>query len=117
MAYVDDLTVRTGRVVDGNPDKEADQEIRVACQKAPVSAGQDAASPPGALSLKVLIKIGENMMKGSVTTTTQLGKILGSPLNGVLGSRVHAGLAQSILDRKISSDRLILLHFQVSIET
>ena len=33
-------------------DAEADQEIRAACQKAPVSAGQDAASALEALGVK-----------------------------------------------------------------
>ncbi|CAK9002134.1 Retrovirus-related Pol polyprotein from transposon 412 [Includes: Protease [Durusdinium trenchii] len=38
IAYVDDLTVRTGRVVDGRflTDEEADAEIKEACRKAPV---------------------------------------------------------------------------------
>ena len=42
IAYVDDLSVRTGRVVDGRflTDEEADAEIKEACRRAPVEVGQ-----------------------------------------------------------------------------
>ena len=42
VAYVDDLTVRTGRVVDGRylTDDQAEAEVRAACKKGPVEAVQ-----------------------------------------------------------------------------
>ena len=44
VAYVDDLTVRTGRVLDGRflKDDEADREIKEACREGPVGVGQTA---------------------------------------------------------------------------
>ena len=44
VAYVDDLTVRTGRVVDGRflTDDQAADEIKTACRKSPVEAVQPA---------------------------------------------------------------------------
>ena len=44
VAYVDDLTVRTGRVVDGRylTDDQAEAEVRAACKKGPVEAVQPA---------------------------------------------------------------------------
>ena len=54
VAYVDDLTVRTGRVVDGRflTDEEAEKEIREACQGAAVEAPQTASSALEALGVK-----------------------------------------------------------------
>ena len=54
VAYVDDLTVRTGRVVDGRylTDDQAEEEVRRACQKAPVQAVQPAGSALEALGVK-----------------------------------------------------------------
>ncbi|CAK9015546.1 Retrovirus-related Pol polyprotein from transposon opus [Includes: Protease [Durusdinium trenchii] len=54
VAYVDDLTVRTGRVVDGRylTDDQAEEEVRRACQNAPVQAVQPAGSALEALGVK-----------------------------------------------------------------
>ena len=56
VAYVDDLTVRTGRVVDGRylTDDQAEDEIRQTCQNAPVEAVQPAGDALEALGVKGL---------------------------------------------------------------
>ena len=97
VAYVDDLTVRTGRVVDGKflTDGEADQEIRAACQKAPVSAGQDAASALEALGVNPQ-GVSKNKGKHDEQVSDHnhpTREVFGVPPKEVLGSRwVHAGL-------------------------
>ncbi|CAK9069122.1 Pro-Pol polyprotein, partial [Durusdinium trenchii] len=54
VACADDLTVRTGRVVDGRylTDDQAEEEVRRACQNAPVQAVQPAGSALEALGVK-----------------------------------------------------------------
>ena len=97
VAYVDDLTVRTGRVVDGKflTDGEADHEIRAACQKAPVSAGQDAASALEALGVNPQ-GVSKNKGKHDEQVSDHnhpTREVFGVPPKEVLGSRwVHAGL-------------------------
>ena len=53
VAYVDDLTVRTGRVLDGRfmTDEEAEREILEACKNAPVEAVQPAVEALEALGV------------------------------------------------------------------
>ena len=53
VAYVDDLTIRTGRVVDGQfkTDDEAEKEIKEACKRAPVEVVQPAAAALEALGI------------------------------------------------------------------
>ena len=95
--YVDDLTVRTAvELWMGSflTDAEADQEIRAACQKAPVSAGQDAASALEALGVTPQ---GVKKIRGkhdeTVSDHNHPTRVFGVPPNGVLGSLwVHAGL-------------------------
>ena len=75
-------------------DEEADQEIRAACQKAPVSAGQDAASALEALGVNPQ---GVKKIRGkhdeTVSDHNHPTRVFGVPPNGVLGSLgVHAGL-------------------------
>ena len=56
VAYVDDLTVRTGRVVDGKflTDDQAEDEVREACKNAPMEAVQRAGDALEALGVKGL---------------------------------------------------------------
>ena len=83
VAYVDDLTVRTGRVVDGRylTDDQAEAEVRAACKKGPVEAVQPAEEalkalgvglgPEGSKAAQVLKKNKhDNMMRSCPTTTT-----------------------------------------------
>ena len=53
VAYVDDLTIRTGRVIDGQfkTDSEAEAEIKDACKRAPVEVVQPAAAALKALGI------------------------------------------------------------------
>ena len=51
IAYVDDLTVRSGRVIDGTH-SEAEQAIRDACSKGSVAAPQSAGAALGALGVR-----------------------------------------------------------------
>ena len=54
VAYVDDLTVRSGRVIDGRffTDSEAEQAIRDACSKGSVAAPQSAGAALEALGVR-----------------------------------------------------------------
>ena len=54
IAYVDDLTVRSGRVIDGRfyTDSEADQAIRDACSKGSVATPQSAGAALEALGVR-----------------------------------------------------------------
>ena len=54
IAYVDDLTVRSGRVIDGRfyTDNEADQAIRDACSKGSVATPQSAGAALEALGVR-----------------------------------------------------------------
>ena len=54
IAYVDDLTVRSGRVIDGRfyTDNEADQAIRDACSKGSVTTPQSAGAALEALGVR-----------------------------------------------------------------
>ena len=54
VAYVDDLTVRTGRVIDGRffTDEEHEKEIRQAMREAPVQLGQSPADAMDALGIR-----------------------------------------------------------------
>ena len=54
VAYVDDLTIRTGRVVDGAfmTDEEHDHEIKEAMRQSPVVVGQPASEALKALGIK-----------------------------------------------------------------
>ena len=58
MAYVDDLTVRTGRVIDGRfmTDVEAEREIRQACAKGALAVIQGAGSALEALGVNTNLK-------------------------------------------------------------
>ena len=58
MAYVDDLTVRTGRVIDGRflTDAEAEREIRQACAKGALAVHQSAGSALEALGVNTNLK-------------------------------------------------------------
>ena len=53
VAYVDDLTIRTGRVIDSQfrTDDEAEAEIKEACKRAPVEVVQPAAAALEALGI------------------------------------------------------------------
>ena len=54
IAYIDDLTVRSGRVIDGRfyTDSEAEQAIRDACSKGSVAAPQSAGAALEALGVR-----------------------------------------------------------------
>ena len=89
-------------------DAEADQEIRAACQKAPVSAGQDAASALEALGVNPQ---GVKKIRGkhdeTVSDHNHPTRVFGVPPNGVLGSLgVHAGLG--VLAGKPCAERCVL---------
>ena len=58
VAYVDDLTVRTGRVIDGcfMTDAEAEREIRQACAKGALAVPQGAGSALEALGVNTNLK-------------------------------------------------------------
>ena len=88
-------------------DAEADQEIR-ACQKAPVSAGQDAASALEALGVNPQ---GVKKIRGkhdeTVSDHNHPTRVFGVPPDGVLGSLgVHAGLG--VLAGKPCAERCVL---------
>ena len=58
VAYVDDLAVRTGRVIDGRfmTDAEAEREIRQACAKGALAVSQGAGSALEALGVNTNLK-------------------------------------------------------------
>ena len=81
VAYVDDLTVRTGRVVDGLflTDDQSEAEVRESCKKGPVEAVQPAEDALRALGVnlesvgrekQVKVQKVASMMRPRQTTTT-----------------------------------------------
>ena len=93
IAYVDDLTVRSGRVIDGRfyTDNEADQAIRDACSKGSVATPQSAGAALEALSVsasKALLASARSMTRPKPIPIILRGSLFpGLGLASLLGTR------------------------------
>ena len=86
VAYVDDLTVRTGRVVDGRfmTDLEAEREIHLSCGKGALAVRQGAGSALEALGVNTNLK-GTGKAKNNEATSDHNHPTRASGLGGLGG--------------------------------